>query len=355
MKRRKFLGTAPAALMALTAVRSLTLSGAAGAAAVPAEALAMRYKNLGTSDLQISLLGLGCNNFGAGPGGRPNLLDLERTRAVVDAAFDSGVTFFDTAESYGVDGGSESFLGEALKDRRAKVVLATKWGGIASRQQQPGWGSREFMRKAVEGSLRRLQTDSIDLYQLHFYDAATPIAETLEACDELAREGKVRHVGASNFTAAQLADADEIARSNGWTPFISVQNQYSLLETAAEADVLPMCERLGLGFIPYFPLASGLLTGKYRRNQPAPEGSRLENRPISDEDYDRVETLENFAKARGRTILELAIAALASHPQVGSVIAGATKPEQVRQNAAAVAWQLTAEDLAELRKLTSSA
>ena len=347
MNRRNFVTAVPAAVFALTALRAL-------AQPAPAEGAAMRFKAMGKSELQVSLLGLGCNNFGAGPGGRPNLLDVEGTRAVVHAAYDSGVTFFDTAESYGVNGGSEICLGEALKDRRKNVILATKWGGIAARAQQPGWGKGDFIRTALEGSLKRLQTDYIDLYQLHFYDEATPIAETLEACDKLVREGKVRYIGASNFTAAQLEDADKIARDNGWARFISVQNLYSLLETGAEADVLPMCDKLGIGFIPFFPLASGLLTGKYRRNQPAPEGSRLENRPISDADYDKVEALENFAQERGRTILELAFAGLASNPQVASVIAGATKPEQVRQNATAVGWQLTSEELADLRKLTSA-
>lgn len=347
MNRRNFVTAVPAGLFALTALRAIAQS-------VPAESSAMRFKAMGTSGLQVSLLGLGCNNFGAGPGGRPNLLDLEGTRAVVHAAYDSGVTFFDTAESYGVNGGSETCLGEALKDRRQNVILATKWGGIASRSQQPGWGAGPFIRKAIEGSLTRLQTDYIDLYQLHFYDTATPIAETLETCNQLVKEGKVRYIGASNFTAAQMEDADRIARENGWARFISVQNQYSLLETGAEAEVLPMCDKLGVGFIPYFPLASGLLTGKYRRNQPAPEGSRLENRPISDEDYDKVEALEKFAQDRGHTLLELAFAGLASHPQVASVIAGATKPGQVRQNASAVGWQLRAEDLADLRKLTSA-
>ncbi len=311
----------------------------------------MPYRTLGDSDLRVSVLGLGCNSFGAAPGnhtGRP--LDMERTRAVVNAAFDAGITFFDTANSYGVNGGSESFLGEILKDRRKQVVIATKWG---FRAQGSGGGTRAHIRKAIEESLRRLQTDYIDLYQYHFPDNSTPIAETLSALDELKREGKLRHIGASNFSAAQLEDADKVARKNGVGRFISVQNQYSLLETAAEDDVLPVCARLKIGFIPYSPLASGLLTGKYRRSQPAPSDARLANRAIGDDTYDRVEKLEAFAKQRGHTLLDLAVAGLAAHAQIGSVIAGATKPEQILENAASVAWKLSAADVAELRKLTS--
>lgn len=309
----------------------------------------MRTKTLGNSDLKVSVLGIGSNSFGAPPGGSQSgrrILDLPGSRAVIDAAFESGVTFYDTADVY-ANGGSETHIGEVLKDRRKQVVYATKWGG-----RTPG-GKRAVIREAVEGSLRRLQTDYIDLYQLHVPDPATPIADTLVALAELKKEGKIRHYGASNFSAAQLEEADKAAKSAGVAGFVSVQNQYSLLENDAEQDVLPVCAKLNIGFIPYYPLASGMLTGKYRRNEPAPAGTRLANRPIDAATYDKVEKLEAFAKARGHTLLDLAIAGLASQAQIATVIAGATKPEQVRENAASAAWQLSAADAAELRKLTA--
>ena len=317
----------------------------------------LRTKTLGKSDLKVSVLGIGGNSFGAPPGGMRapggtfagrRVLDLEGSRAVINAAFDAGVTFYDTAEAY-ANGGSETYLGEVLKDRRKQVVFATKWGGAA---RGPA-GQRAVVRDAVEGSLRRLQTDYIDLFQMHAPDPATPIVETLQALAELKKEGKIRHYGASNYTVAMIEEADKAAKSAGVPGFISVQNQYSLLENEAEKDVLPLCAKLNIGFIPYYPLASGLLTGKYRRNQPAPAGTRLANKAIDAATYDKIETLEAFAKARGHTLLDLAIAGLAAQPQIATVIAGATQADQVRENAVSAAWQLTAADAAELHKLTA--
>jgi aryl-alcohol dehydrogenase-like predicted oxidoreductase len=285
--------------------------------------------------LKVSVVGLGCNNFG-------RRVDEAGTRAVVDAALDVGVTFFDTADVYG-GGQSETFLGEALAGRRQRVVLATKFGGGGG----PGKASREQIRLALEASLRRLQTDYVDLYQHHGEDPATPLAETVGALDELVREGKIRAYGSSNYSAERIEQAASLARE----AYVSEQSEYSWLEREAERELLPTCERLGLGFIPYFPLASGLLTGKYRRGQPAPEGTRLHGQEISDEEYDRLEALEVFAAERGVSLLEVAIGGLAAEPPVVSVIAGATKPEQVRANAAAGAWEPTPSDLAALRAL----
>ena len=300
----------------------------------------MDLVELGDSGLRVSRVGLGCNNFG----GR---IGLEETRAVVDAAIEAGVTFFDTAESYGSGGDGERFLGEALEGRRDQVVLATKFGwGQAS-----GDGSAANIRRAIDGSLDRLRTDVVDLYYLHKPDPATPIDETLGALDELVRNGKVRALGCSNFSAEQLAEADRVARELGTTRFTVLQNHYSLLTRDDDDDVLPLCRELGVAYIPYFPLASGLLTGKYRRGEPAPEGARLAGREIEDERFDRVEAYATFAAERGHTLHELAICALASIPGVGSVIAGATKPEQVRANAAAASWRLTEDELEALARV----
>jgi aryl-alcohol dehydrogenase-like predicted oxidoreductase len=302
----------------------------------------MELVQLGDSGLRASRVGLGCNNFG----GR---LDLERTRAVVDAALDVGVTFFDTAEIYGNGGDSERFLGEALAGRRDEAVIATKFGW----GQEFGDRSSEFVRGAIEGSLERLRTDYVDLYYLHKPDPSTPIADTLTVLDELVRVGKVRAIGCSNFSAEQLAEADRVARELGTARFTVLQNQYSLLERADDEDVLPLCRELGVSYIPYFPLASGLLTGKYRRGEPAPEGTRLAGREIADDRFERVEAFSAFAVEQGHSLHELAICALASTPGVGSIIAGATKPEQVRANAAAAAasWQLSSDELDALAKL----
>jgi len=286
------------------------------------------------SDLRVSRVGLGCNNFG-------RRLDLEGARAVVDAALDAGVTHFDTAETYG-DGDSERFLGELLEGRREDVVIATKFGG-----RQKAGGSPEYVRRAIGASLERLRTDYVDLYYYHSPDGVTPMAETVGAIAELVEGGKVRQIGVSNVDASLLVEAARAAR------VAAVQNEYSLLHREPEDDVLPLCVELGIGFVPYFPLASGLLTGKYRRGEPPPPGSRLEGRDdrLTDEVFDRVERLERFAAERGHTLLELAIGALASEPGVLSVIAGATTPQQVRANVAAAAWELRAAERDALRNL----
>jgi aryl-alcohol dehydrogenase-like predicted oxidoreductase len=301
----------------------------------------VRTEPLADSGLPVSRVGLGCNNFG----GR---IDLDRTREVVDAALDAGITFFDTADIYGNRGGSERLLGELLQGRRDRVVLATKFGNDMG--DGPN-GSPEYMRRAIQTSLERLQTDHVDLYYYHRPDGVTPVAETLAAMQELVEEGLVRAIGCSNFSAAQLAEADELARASGRPRFVAVQNEYSLLERGAEEDVLPAARELGVPFIPYFPLASGLLTGKYRRGEPRPQGTRLDGREIDDATFDRIEALDAFARERGRSLLELAIAALASQPGIPSVIAGATSAEQVRANAAAADWELSPDDLAALARL----
>jgi aryl-alcohol dehydrogenase-like predicted oxidoreductase len=307
----------------------------------------MRYRQLGSSELVVSVVGLGGNNFGW-------RLDAGETRAVVDAALDAGITLFDTADIYG-EGASERFVGEALEKKRADVVLATKFSGDMGDEYGPDAGprgSRGYIRKAAEGSLRRLQTDWIDLYQYHFRDGVTPIEETLAALDELVQEGKVRHVGSSNFAAWEVVEAEYVARRDDRTRFVSAQNHYSLLEREVEAELAPACERYGIGIIPYFPLASGLLTGKYRRGEDPPAGTRLAGRPerLSDEAFDRVEALERYAKERGRSLLEVAIGGLAAQPAVASVIAGATSPDQVRSNAAAGEWEPSEDDLRALDK-----
>ncbi|HEU5263460.1 MAG TPA: aldo/keto reductase [Gaiellaceae bacterium] len=294
----------------------------------------MEYVELGSSGLRVSRVGLGCNNFG----GR---IDFAATRAVVEAALDSGITFFDTAELYGNRGGSERFLGEILDGRRDRVVLATKFGWGHER----GTNTAEYIRDAIDGSLERLRTDYVDLYYVHKPDPRTPIAETLGALDALVSVGKVRAIGCSNFSAEQLAEAERVARELGTTRVTVLQNHYNLLERDDDEDVLPLCRVLGIAYVPYFPLASGLLTGKYRRGAPAPVGARLAGREIDDARLARVEALERYAETRGHSLLELAISALASTPGIGSVIAGATKPEQVRANAAAGSWQLGAAEL----------
>jgi aryl-alcohol dehydrogenase-like predicted oxidoreductase len=277
----------------------------------------------------LSRVGLGTNNFG-------RRLDLEGARAVVDAAIDAAVTHVDTADIYG-GGESERFLGEILTGRREQVVLATKFG-----MGHGGNGSPEYVREAIDASLARLRTDQVDLFYYHRPDGVTPIGETVGAMHELVEAGKVRQLGVSNIDAVQLREAVAAA------PVSFVQNRYSLLERGVEAELLPLCSELGVGFVPYFPLASGLLTGKYRRGEPAPAGSRLEGQPVDDETFDRIEALARFAPEHGHTLLELAIGALASQPAVVSVITGAMTPEQVRVNAAAGCWRLTPEELAAL-------
>jgi aryl-alcohol dehydrogenase-like predicted oxidoreductase len=303
---------------------------------------------LGDSGLQVSIVGLGCNNFG-------RRVDLAGTRAVVDAALAEGVTFLDTADIYGGGGASEELLGEVLEGRRDQVVLATKFGMDMGDGKGPR-GSRDYILQAVEASLRRLRTEVIDVYWYHQPDGTTPITETLETLDELVRAGTVRAIGASNFSAEQIEEADTVARERGLAHFVAIQNEYSLLVRDAERDVLPTCERLGLGFVPYFPLASGLLTGKYHRGQAAPSGTRLAGRTqvASDEQFELVEALERFADERGVSLLEVAIGALLARPAVSSVIAGATKPEQVGANAAGARWTPSDDDLTALDSLLAS-
>jgi aryl-alcohol dehydrogenase-like predicted oxidoreductase len=297
----------------------------------------MKHRRIGSLD--VSEVGLGCNNFGS-------RVDYEGSEAVVRAALDAGVNFFDTADIYGGTR-SEEFLGRALGGRRQDVVVATKFGNPVEGQGKGA--SPAYVRRALEASLRRLGTDRIDLYQLHTPDPSVPIAETLGALNDLMGEGKIREIGCSNFTVEQLRAANAAARP-GLAGFVSVQNEYSLLHREPEQGVLAECERQALAFLPYFPLASGLLTGKYRRGAPPPEGSRLAGeryaRQLTDERLAAVETLIAFAEARGHTVLELAISWLLAQPRVASVIAGATRPEQVRTNVAAAGWALTADDLA---------
>ena len=306
----------------------------------------MERRRVAETDLVVSEVGLGCNNFGA-------RLDLAQTRAVVEAALEAGITFLDTADIYGSGGGSERFLGEILEGRRDEVVIATKFGWDLLSDTNALKGSASYAKQAIEASLERLRTNYVDLYYYHRPDGATPFAETLGAMHELVVEGKARYIGCSNLTAEQLQEVHDIGRRTGSTPIVALQNEYSLLERSAEADVLPLCRELGIGFVPYFPLASGLLTGKYRRGQPAPSGSRLEGRAerLTDERFDRIEELERFAEARGHTLLELAVGALASTLGVASVIAGATTPKQARANAAAGSWRLSADELEALAAL----
>ncbi|KKK05261.1 aldo/keto reductase [Micromonospora sp. HK10] len=307
----------------------------------------MTYRRLGDSGLVVSVVGIGCNNFG-------RKLDRDGTRAVVDAALDAGINFFDTADIYGEpQGGSEELLGEALKGRRDDVVVATKFGMAMHGLNGPDHGARgarRYIARAVEASLRRLGTDHIDLYQMHEPDPGTPIDETLAALDDLVRAGKVRYLGNSNFAGWQIADADWTASSQGRTRFISAQNHYSLLERSVEAEVIPACERFGLGMLPFFPLANGLLTGKYKRNETPPAGSRLAGggryaERLAAADWDTIEAIEAYAAERGLSVLQVAIGGLAARPAVTSVIAGATTPEQVRANAEAGTWQPTDDDL----------
>ena len=314
----------------------------------------MELRNLGRSGLRVSSIGLGCNNFGA-------RIPLDAARAVVHAALDVGITLFDTADVYGERGGSEEALGQLLGPRRHDIVLASKCAMPMSDDDAPGLerrgASRRYIVQAVEASLKRLRTDWLDLYQIHRPDPLTPIEETLHALDDLVRSGKVRYVGCSNFAPWQVADAQWTARTAGTTPFVSCQDELSLVVRGAERELLPAMQHFGLGLLPYFPLASGLLTGKYRRNVSLPEGTRLANtqrladRYLTDTNWPVVEQLQDFCDRHERTMVELAFSWLLSRPTVASVIAGATRPEQVVQNAAAGQWHLTAEQLTELDTL----
>jgi aryl-alcohol dehydrogenase-like predicted oxidoreductase len=310
----------------------------------------MELRNLGSTGLSVSIVGLGCNNFA----GR---IDFEATQHVIHRALDLGVTLFDTADSYGNRGGSEEYLGKILGTRRKDIVLATKFGLPMDDNGRLRGASRRYVMSAIEASLKRLNTDWIDLYHLHRPDPLTPIEETLRALDDLLRQGKIRYVGCSNLPAWQVVEAQWASRMHDYVAFASVQDEYSLLNRGIERDMVPVLERYGLGLLPYYPLASGMLTGKYRRNEAIPEGSRLAYTPdwrerfMTDENWTRVEALERFCAERGRRLIELAFSWLAARPFISSIIAGATRPEQVEQNIAAASWRLTADEQAEIDRL----
>jgi aryl-alcohol dehydrogenase-like predicted oxidoreductase len=311
----------------------------------------MEYKNLGNSGLQVSALGLGCNNIG-------RQVDQAGTQAIVDMCLEHGMTFFDTADVYGAERGrSEEFLGRALKPHRRDVVIATKGSGVMG--DGPYWSgaSRRYLMDALDASLRRLDTDYIDLYQVHFPDPRTPIEETLRALDDMVRSGKVRYVGCSNYSCVQIADAAAVASREHLTPLISAQNRYNMLERDIEKDVVPASLEHGLGVLPFYPLAAGLLTGKYRADEPPPEGTRLTSGihfyagVLENADFPLIERLTDFAQERGHTLLELAIGWLASQPAVGSVMTGATRVEQIEQNIKSCEWRLTPAELDQIDEL----
>jgi aryl-alcohol dehydrogenase-like predicted oxidoreductase len=312
----------------------------------------MEIRNLGKSGLRVSAIGLGCNNFG----GR---IDLEATRKVVHKAFDLGITLFDTADVYGERGGSETDMGKVLGTMRKDIVLATKFCMPMSDDGRMQGASRRYIMQAVEASLKRLQTDYIDLYQVHRHDPLTPVEETLRALDDLVRAGKVRYIGCSNWTSWQMMDADWIAKTEGLQHFASCQDEYSLVVRDAEKELMPAARAIGMGLLPYFPLASGLLTGKYRRNAPMPEGARLTkterlaNRYLTEANWAISEKLIDYAESRGHTALELAFSWLLSRAPVASVIAGATRPEQLEQNVKAGGWALSAEETAAIDAMTA--
>lgn len=311
----------------------------------------MIYRKLGTSELQVSVVGLGCNNFGFVAN-----MDVAASRKVIDKAIAAGINFFDTSDSYG---SSEEILGEVLGARRKNIVLATKVGSKPNALGHKSGASRGYILAEVEESLRRLRTDYLDLYQIHYPDPDTPIYETLRAFDDLVKHGKVRYVGCSNFTAAQLEEAEATAKSSGLHTFVSSQDEYSLLARTIEPELLPLIAKFGMSELPYFPLASGMLTGKYQRGQPAAKGTRLgdkqglADRFINETNHAKVEHLESFAKERGHSLLELAISWLLSRPAVASVIAGATRPEQVEANTKAAGWLLSADEHAEVDRITA--
>jgi aryl-alcohol dehydrogenase-like predicted oxidoreductase len=313
---------------------------------IHADTLPPRLRKVGGSDLTVSVIGLGCNNFGW-------RLDAGETTRVVEAAIAAGITLFDTAENYG-GWQSEAFLGRALRGRRNDVVIATKFGWERGNDDdRTPRGSRAYVRRAIEASLARLETDYVDLYQYHRPDGVTPIEETLGVMTELITEGKVRYIGSSNLSAAEVREADEAARANGFATFISAQNEYSWLERDAEAALIPACVELDIGLIPYFPLASGLLTGKYRKGEEAPPGTRLaESLDVDETTWSRIAALQTFADERDLSLLEVAVGGLAGNAPISSVITGATSPDQVRANVAAAAWEPTLDDLAEIRAIT---
>ena len=311
----------------------------------------MEYRNLGNSGLQVSVVGLGCNNFGM-------RMDPSATEVVVNKAIDAGINLFDTADVYGGAGKSEEFLGKALGSRRHEIVLATKFGMPMGKSTYTSRGSRRYIMNAVEASLRRLNTDYIDLYQMHAPDTTTPIDETLRALDDLVRQGKVRYIGHSNYAGWQTAEAHYVAKAGNLTPFVSAQNEYSLLNRRVENELVPAVNKYGVGILPYFPLASGFLTGKYRQGQVAPEGTRLSaagpmaERVFNDRNYEILGKLESFAESRGKGVLDVAFGWLIAHSHVSSVIAGATKPEQIDANVAAGEWRMNAEEVAEVDLIT---
>ena len=311
----------------------------------------MELRNLGRSGLRVSAIGLGCNNFGA-------RIDDEAAKAVIHKALDLGITLFDTADVYGERGGSETAMGKILGHRRKDIILASKFANPMDDGEFLKGASRRYIISAVEASLRRLQTDWLDLYQLHRPDPLTPMDETLRALDDLVRSGKVRYIGCSNVTAWQVADAAWTAKAEAITPFVSCQDEYSLLVRGAETELLPAARHYGMGLLPYFPLASGLLTGKYRRNATMPEGARLTkaqrlaDQYLTERNWTVTEKLIDFAEAEGRTVLQLAFSWLLAQSPVSSVIAGATRPEQVQQNVSAGDWKLTSEELATVDMIT---
>lgn len=312
----------------------------------------MEYRNLGSSGLRVSLVGLGCNNFGM-------RLDLEQTRAVVDRAFDLGITLFDTADMYGGRGGSETQLGKILGHRRKDIVLASKFGMAMSDDGTKIGASRRYIISAVEDSLKRLKTDWIDLYQLHQPDPLTPLDETMQALDDLVAQGKIRYIGCSNLPSWQVVESQWISKSMGLNRFISCQDEYNILNRNVEAELIPAMQKYGCGLLPYFPLASGLLTGKYKRTE-MPEGARLTDMPtfanriyLTDENFDIVDNLNKFAHKTGHSILELAFGWMASRPTTASIIAGATKPEQIDANVAAVNWVLSQSEIDEVDKISA--
>jgi aryl-alcohol dehydrogenase-like predicted oxidoreductase len=311
----------------------------------------MQFRNLGRSGLLVSRIGLGCNNFG----GR---LDLAGTKAVIHAAIDAGITLFDTADVYGERGGSETLMGEVLGPRRHDIVLASKFAMPMDEAETLKGGSRRYIMRAVEASLTRLKTDYLDLYQMHRMDPLTPIEESLRALSDLVSQGKIRYFGCSNFSAWRLVEAQWTARMLDLPGFVSAQDEYSLVKRDHEAELIPALREYGVGLLPYFPLASGLLTGKYRRNAPMPEGARLTNtqrladRYLTERNWQLAERLADFAEARGHTALELAFSWLLAQSPVASVIAGATRPEQIAQNVQAGSWELSADDLAEIDRIT---
>ena len=311
----------------------------------------MEFRNIAGTDLNVSVVGLGCNNFGM-------RADEEKSLAVMDAAFDAGINFFDTADVYGGRGRSEEIIGKAIAGKdRSELVIATKFGNPMSDDGMLKGASRDYIIKAVEASLARLGTDYIDLYQQHLPDRDTPIEETLRALDDLVQSGKVRAIGNSNFSGWQLADAEWQARSMGTARFVTAQNHYSLFERNVEREVIPACEHFGLQILPYFPLASGMLTGMYTRGQAPEEGTRMAmfglraKRAMSDGNFDKVEALSSYAEAAGHSVLELAMSWLACQPTIPSVIAGASSAEQVHANVAAASWQMTDDEIAEIAEI----